>query len=70
MSQLITVVFDGKNLKPTKALDLEVNKEYQIELLNQQEDDLELSAELYAEIYQEDEDLQELTEISCIDYSE
>ena len=70
MSQLITVIFDGKNLKPTTTLDLEINKEYQVEIIDSLNNELELSAQLYTEIYQEDEDIQELTHISCIDYLE
>ena len=34
------------------------------------EDDLETSAQLYSEIYEEDQDLQELNSSSCIDFQE
>ncbi|MBF2057502.1 MAG: DUF104 domain-containing protein [Cyanobacterium sp. T60_A2020_053] len=34
MSQIITVTYDGEVLKPTKKLSLNVGKQYQIELLD------------------------------------
>jgi predicted DNA-binding antitoxin AbrB/MazE fold protein len=34
MTQLITVTFDGEVLKPEKPLNLEVNQQYQIQLIS------------------------------------
>jgi hypothetical protein len=55
-------------------LDLDINKEYQIQLVNLQEknviNDLEISAQLYAEIYEHDQELRELTQVSCINFME
>ncbi|NES86319.1 MAG: hypothetical protein F6K10_35885 [Moorea sp. SIO2B7] len=75
MTQLITVTFDGHFLKPKNPLDLEVNKEYQIQLISEihkaeQINDLDVSAQLYAEIYQEDLELQQLTDAACADFIE
>jgi hypothetical protein len=62
MTQLITVTFDGEVLKPEIPLKLEINQKYQIQLIsNNNDNNLEISANLYAQIYQEDEELQELT---------
>lgn len=70
---LITVTYDGKVLKPQIPLELETNKEYQIELISSPYqscliDELTTSADLYAEIYQQDSDLQKLTNIACEDF--
>jgi hypothetical protein len=71
MNQLITVTFDGEVLKPEIPLNLEVNQQYQIQLIsNNNDNNLEISANLYAQIYQEDEELQELTEAACADFIE
>ncbi len=34
MTELITVTYDGKVLKPTQKLSLDIGKQYQIELIN------------------------------------
>ena len=34
MTQLITVTYDGEVLKPTQKLSLDIGKEYQIELID------------------------------------
>lgn len=75
MSKLITVTFDGQVLKPKIPLNLDVNKEYQMQLISDSNksmliEDLELSAELYTQIYQQDLELQDLTEDACADFNE
>ncbi|MBF2058517.1 MAG: hypothetical protein IGQ45_15195 [Cyanobacterium sp. T60_A2020_053] len=72
---LITVTYDGKVLKPKDKLNLDTDKEYQIQVIDESSqfyliNELKKSADLYAEIYQEDLDLQQLTEIACEDFIE
>jgi hypothetical protein len=64
MNQIITAIFDGETLHPEIPLDLVSNQRYQITIkpINQAESDLIESAKFYAEIYEEDEELQQLTE--------
>jgi|GEM_PF-4022758 len=76
MNKVITAIFDGETLHPETPLDLPPNQRYKITVspliqetekaqslsLDPKEISLIESAELYAEIYEEDEDLQELTE--------
>ena len=69
MSRVITAVFDGETLHPDAPLNLLNNQRYQITLkpLNQSESTLIESAELYSEIYTEDEELQQLTELALLE---
>ncbi len=75
MSELITVTYDGVVLTPKTALDLETNKEYHIQIISDSNqssiiDELKTSADLYAEIYQQDLELQQLTDVACEDFIE
>ena len=56
-------------MHPDAPLNLLNNQRYQITIkpLNQSESTLIESAELYAEIYTEDEDLQQLTELALLE---
>ena len=69
MNKVITAIFDGETLHPETPLDLPTNQRYQIiiTVMDKAEDSLTKSAELYAEIYQEDKDLQQLTESALIE---
>ncbi len=69
MNQVITAIFDGETLHPDTPLNLNVNQRYQLSItpIDQAGSDLIESAELYAEIYEEDEDLQQLTESALIE---
>lgn len=67
---LITVTYDGEVLKPKDQLNLDTDKEYQIQVIDEScqfylINELKKSADIYAEIYQEDLDLQQLMEIAC-----
>ncbi len=64
--ELLMDIEDLKDIYERQNEDL-TEHEY---FLGELKDDLEISAQLYAEIYAEDEDLQELTEGSCIDFKE
>jgi predicted DNA-binding antitoxin AbrB/MazE fold protein len=69
MNQVITAVFDSGILRPEIPLDLLNNQRYQITIkpINQLESTLIESANLYAEIYEEDKQLQQLTESALIE---
>ena len=69
MNQVITAVFDSGILRPEIPLDLLNNQRYQITIkpINQSESTLIESANLYAEIYEEDKQLQQLTESALIE---
>jgi len=69
MNQVITAVFDSGILRPEIPLDLLNNQRYQIIIkpINQSESTLIESANLYAEIYEEDKQLQQLTESALIE---
>jgi len=69
MNQVITAVFDSGILRPEIPLDLLNNQRYQIIIkpINQSESTLIESANLYAEIYEEDKQLQQLTESTLIE---
>ena len=69
MNQVITAVFDSGILRPEIPLDLLNNQRYQITIkpINQSESTLIESANLYAEIYEEDTQLRQLTESALIE---
>ncbi len=69
MNQVITAVFDAGTLRPEIPLDLLNNQRYQITIkpIDQLESALIESANLYAEIYEEDKQLQQLTESALIE---
>jgi hypothetical protein len=69
MNQVITAVFDAGTLRPEIPLDLLNNQRYQITIkpINQSGSTLIESANLYAEIYEEDKQLQQLTESALIE---
>ncbi|MEB3248424.1 MAG: antitoxin AF2212-like protein [Merismopediaceae bacterium] len=64
MNQVITAVFEAGKLRPEIPLDLLNNQRYQIivKSIEQSESALIESANLYAEIYEQDQQLQQLTE--------
>ncbi len=64
--ELLMDIEDLKDIYERKNEDLTNHEDFIKEL----KDNLEISAQLYAEIYEEDEDLQELTSVSCIDFKE
>lgn len=75
MSQVITVTYNGEVLTPKTPLDLDTDKEYQIQIISNSHqssiiNELNTSADLYAEIYQQDLDLQQLTDVACEDFIE
>jgi hypothetical protein len=69
MNRVVTAVFDGEILHPDAPLNLLNNQRYQItiEPINQSDSSLLESAKLYAEIYAEDEELQQLTESALLE---
>lgn len=69
MNRVVTAVFDGEILHPDAPLNLLHNQRYQItiEPINQSDSSLIESAKLYAEIYTEDEELQQLTESALLE---
>jgi len=69
MNRVVRAVFDGEILHPDAPLNLLNNQRYQItiEPINQSDSSLIESAELYVEIYAEDEELQQLTESALLE---
>jgi hypothetical protein len=69
MNQVITAVFDAGMLCPEIPLDLLNKQPYQITIktIDQSESTLIESANLYAEIYEKDKQLQQLTESALLE---
>jgi len=72
MNQVITAIFDGQVFHPEKPLKGLEHQRYQVTIQSLEpevESSLVESAQLYAEIYEEDEDLQQLTESALSEWN-
>lgn len=73
MNQVITAIFDGKAFHPEKPMDNLNPQRYQVtiqSLAPTEETCLIESAQLYAEIYEEDEELRQLTDLALKEWND